>query len=549
MPLHRNYEFDLNRFGLLEQLLSQKHLDKDFEKVLNSKSTDPLLRDYFWLLKQRQGIEDSYFNNSSDQQKKKLIQELSQTQEKMDEFFKKMEKNSPVLAKVCKAHLLITSNMTHDGVWIMRAVDADASYKENARPLLEDLKQLNLGIGYRFEAELQIEEEQKRVSYLRAAQVNDRFAKGLFGMEYLNYLVSNAQSTQPYDYFSPPWVEPLDLFQEALREQDPEAVAKALAFFDNVCNVINDLDPKRLAKNVDYQLRLKRDAGVLEPGQIILGITPEVVSYTFLDDNNKEITGTFEQDFPDHFLSEEYFSERKNIWLPLIKNKIIAINPTLPPPFKQEHYDSKLLTVLGCAEKIAEDKKLEKMIGSIKKAVANREYDRIPSKVKAMRAYISSDYALKKQEALSTALQVQAQASSPKSHTMTTKLEKLYELYEREIHRIEKSKPSDDEVISLRELRLFQQKIHALNRLKDNTHIISEIKKHINKAENRLKKGHYSSAFKKEAKRLYQELQAGLNSQTINRKKQHKSVFMTMKEKLGRMKGHRDTPSTHGLTK
>lgn len=235
----------LNRFGLLEQTLSQRSLVEEFESLIASPSTPTLLKAYFTLLSEKKKIEHDYFTTEKTPQLNEYENRLQDIKQKINALFEQYEKEAPELTTLCKAHLFIAAKTKRDGTWAIRSSDAVPEGRTRAIPLLEELKKMDFGIAYRLEAEIFIDENNRRHCYQQAAETGDLYAKALWGYDYLAYLIGESTNNKEFAYpgtnISP---SPLTHFQEALKENGHEIIVKKLTFLVNLCRAINDLTPK-----------------------------------------------------------------------------------------------------------------------------------------------------------------------------------------------------------------------------------------------------------------------------------------------------------------
>lgn len=244
-------EADLERFSLLEQLASESRHEQALRGLLASPATHPLLQQYFTLQLQRKAIENAFFAlPNRDAQKADFENKLSQVKGQMNDLLDRFEQEDVELVQTLRAHLLIDVNARADGSWVLNAAEGDFDYKKNALPILQRLKERNVGIAYRLEAELLNEEADKRQNFQQAAKLNDSVAKVFAGYDYLAYLIAESLSDKNYNY--PDTVAPdtllRDLGQE-IAKGNPMAVVKELTYLDNVVNALKDLDPERVVKN------------------------------------------------------------------------------------------------------------------------------------------------------------------------------------------------------------------------------------------------------------------------------------------------------------
>ncbi|MFC7781748.1 hypothetical protein [Legionella taurinensis] len=244
-------EADLERFSLLEQLASESRHEHALRALLAAPTTHPLLRQYFTLQRERKKIENDFFAlPQRDSQKAAYEKKLNQVKEKMDGLFSRFENQEAVLVHVLKAHLLIDASARTDGSWVLNAAEGDFDYKKKALPILQTLKERDIGVAYRLEGELLNEEADKRKNFQLGAQFNDSTAKVFAGYDYLAYIKDEALSDKAYNYPGgvPPDTLLSDLKQE-ITKGNPIAVVKELTYLDNVVNALKDLDPERVEKN------------------------------------------------------------------------------------------------------------------------------------------------------------------------------------------------------------------------------------------------------------------------------------------------------------
>ena len=237
----------LNQFGLLEQIIGQDSFEKEFDELMESAATPLLFREYFTLLQTKRIVENKYFDDGG--KAPSLIEteeNLNEIKQRMESLFEAHQEESPELVMLCKAHLFIAVPAKQDGSWVAKSSDADPDNREKAIPLLKELQAKGFGIAYRLEAEVIAEEDEKRKLYQDAAERGDLNGKALLGYDYLAYLISEStRNNRPFAYpkadIDP---SPLSYFQDALKQNEPLAVAKKLTFLTNITNAIKDLTPK-----------------------------------------------------------------------------------------------------------------------------------------------------------------------------------------------------------------------------------------------------------------------------------------------------------------
>lgn len=242
---------NLERFSLLEQLMSESRHEEAMRGLLASPATHPLLRQYFTLQLDRKAIENAFFAlPDRDAQKAVFEDKLNQLKGKMDDLLDRFEQEDVVLVQTLRAHLFIDVNARADGSWVLNAAEGDFDYKKNALPILQQLKEKEMGIAYRLEAELLNDEADKRQNFQQAAKLNDSVAKVFAGYDYLAYLIAESLSDKNYNYTDTVAPDTLlrDLGQE-IAKGNPMAVVKELTYLDNVVNALKDLDPERVVKN------------------------------------------------------------------------------------------------------------------------------------------------------------------------------------------------------------------------------------------------------------------------------------------------------------
>lgn len=510
----------LNRLGLLEQVINQKNLQEHSESLINSPSTPPILRGYLNLLIKKKNIEEKYFkelqeNPNIDAKGKEDLEqdvsnELNDLKSEFARFFDEYKNYEPIMTKVLQAHLYMHTTADKEGNWVLFAGKADADYAQrNALPLIEELKKEDLGIAYRMAAEIAVDETEKRPLLEKAAELGDVPAKGLIGYDYLSYLPSHAFDNKVYDYPAPdPSSHPRSSMVEALKEYDPDSVAKSLAYLDNVANALFELSniAKRTAmasQQPEYELVLLPDdtpVTSIEKNKIYLSITNNGIKYT-MDLSGETLTDEISSERLVHTLDKHRFEEQKSFLLPdllkIISERAPSIQKSLALLHNQSIYDNNVVVMLGEAEKITTDRDLLAYIDEARNLIEQKKYNEL-SAVKAQIGARLTPYSEGQHEEVLDMIKKESKKELFIDPSLRQDLNKLYDHYQGEIDRIKSSygsKPTQSDIRNITLLERAKEDLFSLNEEKDPAIAKQILRSHIGVTEGSIKKLPHPHAF------------------------------------------------------